>query len=498
MAGLNVSDIVDVSVTLSPTAAALRNFGSLVIIGPTEGVIDTTQRLRSYSALSGVATDFASNTPEYQAAVLFFEQSPQPASLYIGRWAQNDTHAVLHGATLSATNQLMTTWNAISNGSFTISIDGVPHQVQNLNFANATNMNGVASIIQAGLPVGALCVWNASYKRFDLQGATAGTSGSISYGSSTGIGTDISTLAGLTAASGASAPVAGIGAETPLQAITALTLISNGWYGAMFAPTNPTDISDSTHEAVANYIEAQDPSRVYGITITNPGVLDPTQTGDLASTLKSLGLQHTVVQYSSVNNYAVASLFGRIFTTNFNANNSVITLKFKQEPGIIAESLNETQAAALKSKNCNVFVNYNNGVAIIQEGVMSGGWFFDERQGLDWLQNSVQTGVFNVLYQSATKVPQTDAGTVVLQTAVEAQLANAVNNGLIAPGTWTGDPIGVIKTGQALPRGYYTYAPPVSTQNDADRAARKAPAIQCAIKLAGAVHFANVSISANR
>jgi hypothetical protein len=73
-----------------------------------------------------------------------------------------------------------------------------------------------------------------------------------------------------------------------------------------------------------------------------------------------------------------------------------------------------------------------------------------------------------------------------------------VKNGLIASGVWSGPAVGALTSGQTLAKGYYNYAAPISTQNTADRAARKAPVIQCAIKLAGAVHFANVIINVNR
>jgi predicted transcriptional regulator len=75
----------------------------------------------------------------------------------------------------------------------------------------------------------------------------------------------------------------------------------------------------------------------------------------------------------------------------------------------------------------------------------------------------------------------------------------AVNNGLVAPGVWNSTlQFGLLKAFQTLPKGYYVFAPPVASQSQADREARKAPTIQCAIKLAGAVHSANVAINVNR
>lgn len=499
MPGLSASDIVNVTVTLTPQPVALRNFGSLLIIGPTEGVINVGERLRPYTTIAGVAADFGTTTPEYLAANLFFEQTPQPAFCYIGRWAQNATYAWLYGAALSTSQQLMSLWNPVTTGSMSITIDGTIHNLSGLNFSTAANMNGVASIIQGALPAGAVCEWNSVYNRLQVRGIQTGPAGTITYATPTGSGVDISSMTGLSQSAGASAPVNGIAGETPLACIQTMVSYSNDWYGCMFAPVNTTDITDSQYEAVANFIEAQNPSRIFGITTQSAAVIDPTQTTDLASVLKSLNLQHTFIDYSSYSPYACASMFGRAFTVDFTANNSVITLKFKQEPGIVAETLNENQATALNNKNCNVFVNYNNGVAIIQQGVMSGGYFFDERQGLDWLQNNVQTNLFNILYTSPTKIPQTDDGVHVLVTGVEGAMVDGVNNGLIAPGVWNSSAVfGQLQQGQYLPKGYYVYAPSVSSQNEAIRAQRIAPTIQAAVKLAGAVHFANCIINVNR
>ncbi|WP_289465652.1 DUF3383 family protein, partial [Klebsiella pneumoniae] len=88
----------------------------------------------------------------------------------------------------------------------------------------------------------------------------------------------------------------------------------------------------------------------------------------------------------------------------------------------------------LAAKNANVFINYNNDTAIIQEGVMSNGDFIDERHGLDWLQNYVQTNLYNLLYTSTSKIPQTDAGVTRLVSNVEQSMAQSVSNGLVAPG----------------------------------------------------------------
>ena len=378
--GLPVSNVVNVDVIMSPTAATGRNFGALLILGPSE-VIPITERIRLYSAAEDIGTDFGVTSEEYKAATVFFSQSPAPTQVYVGRWAKTIATA------------------------------------------------------ETGTP------------------------------------------------------------ETLLQAVNAVLQFTN-WYGLGIAHSDA--LVDADVLSVATAIESASVSRILAVTTQDPDTLVTATTTDLASKLKAGSYGRTFCQYSSSSKYAALSAFGRAFTVNFNGNNTTITLKFKQEPVVTYETLTTAQAAALDAKDANVFVYYANDTAIIQQGVMSNGDFFDERHGLDWLQNYVQTNLFNLLYTSTTKIPQTEAGITRLLTNVEQSMDQAVSNGLVAAGIWNGGPIGQVSSGDTLTKGYYVYANPLNTQAQADREKRKAPLIQVACKLAGAVHFADVQINVVR
>ena len=496
MAGLSVSDVVSVDINMAPLAIPQRNFGALCIAG-SSNVIDATERVREYATLDEVVDDFGTTTPEYLAADLFFSQAPRPSILYIGRWLQTASSAVLVGAVFTPTSQpaLLASLIAVTNGIFDISIGGVATHITAVDFSAQTNLNGCASVINTKLSPGASCIWSGN--QFDIKTTATGVIATITYASTpvSGTGTDISAMLGLTQASGARAPANGAAAETALAGAAALRGHPE-WYGLMYALAIPLSTSD--HTAIAQFIEGCDPVSIYGYTTQNTNVLDPTVTTDLASVLKSMVLQRTFGQFSSSSPYAVASMYGRAFTVAFEANDTMITLKFKQEPGVIGEILTQAQAASLKKKNCNVFVFFSNGAAIIQQGVMAGGYYFDERHGMDWQANRIQTDVFNVLYQSSTKIPQTDAGVHILVTTVTNSLIQGVTNGLIAPGTWNASGFGQLKQGDTLPLGFYVYAPRVGSQPQSIREQRIAPTIQCALKLAGAVHFADVIVNVNR
>lgn len=378
--GLPVSNVVNVDVIMSPRAATGRNFGALLILG-TSTVIPVSERIRLYSSAEDIGADFGEESPEYEAAVIYFSQSPQPTQVYVGRWAKTLAEA------------------------------------------------------EEGEP------------------------------------------------------------ETLAQAITAVLQYTD-WYGLGIADDDDLTAEEIVETAAA--IQASSLSRVFAVTSSDPGIIDSASTTDIASALKAAGYSRTFVQYSTKSKYAALSAFGRAFTVNFTGNNTTLTLKFKTEPGVTYETLTSSQAAAIDAKNANVYVYYANDTAILQQGVMSNGDFFDERHGLDWLQNYVQTNLFNLLYTSTTKIPQTEAGITRLLTNVEQSLDQAVSNGLVAPGVWNGGDIGQISSGDTLTKGYYVYAQPLATQAQADREARKAPLIQAAIKLAGAVHYADVQINVVR
>lgn len=600
---LPVSRLVNVSVNLSPTPAAGRNFGDLLILGDSN-VISGLERIRQYASITDVGQDFSSTAPEYLAALLYFAQSPKPTALSIGRWLRTATAAMVQGAILSLAQQVLSLFTQITSGGFSVTIDGTVHALTGLDFSTALNLNGVATIITTALSGAGTCIWTGS--QFEIISATAGagvqasgaitldtnpaaadtvtvngttvtfvasspgafqvligasaadtavnlntflaasadtnlkactysvasnvvtvkavavgTAGnaitlakvsthitlsgatlaggvnpsSVSYATSPVSGQDVSSLLGLTAALALSL-VPGYAAETPLAAVVALDTISTAWYGLMFAASvMPTDQQNLD---ICPFVEADSVTRIFGVTIQNTNVLSSLVSNDLASLMKAGGFEQSFCQYSSASPYAVASMFGRAFSVNFEAQNTTIDLMYKQEPGVAPEVLTTNEANVLQAKRCNVYVSYDNDTSILQYGVMSGPAFFDEIFGLDWFQNAVQTACFNVEYTSGSKVPQTDAGANQFVNAIGAVCDQAVSNGLAAPGTWNAPGFGQLAQGQYLKSGYYIYAQPIALQSESDRALRKAPPIQVALKLAGSIQTVDVLVSVNR
>ncbi|MBM4311672.1 MAG: DUF3383 domain-containing protein [Deltaproteobacteria bacterium] len=493
---LNVARLINVEVIMSPLAAARRGFGTLMLAGDS-GVFDQRERFRVYTDIDGVADDFSPTDPEYLAAALYFGQSPKPRQLMIGAMFDAAQPGMLKGGAFTAAAQaaLVTALELISDGEFTITIDGAETatDLDDLDFDGITTLAGAAAIIDTALGEDGECAWDG--ERFVITSATTGTASSVSFATVTGgDGTDIASTLKLTAAT-ALYSVDGIAAETPVESVQELADMSGAWYGLALAVSSA--LSDAEILAVAAFIEAASPARILGVTETDTNTLNAVYTTDIAYQLEALGYRRSITAYSQ-NANAICSAIGRAFSVNFNANRATITLMYKQLPGIAAENLTETQAQALAAKMCNVYAAYNNDTAIFQTGQMADGSYFDEVHGLDWFADALQNALYNLLYTSTTKIPQTEAGANQLVAEAAKVCQEAINNGLVAPGTWNADGFGQLERGQYLPDGYYIYMQPMSEQAQALREQRVAPVMQIALKLAGAVHTVDVQVNVNR
>jgi hypothetical protein len=500
MLGLPPNRLIKVDVVLSPTGAQFLNMDTLLIVSD-DAAIKVDERIRSYADIDSVAGDFGSSGPVFTAAETFFAQTPAPEGVYVGRWARTATNGFLVGGTLTTAQQLLSNFTAVVNGGFHVSVNGgASTNVTGINLSGALNLNGVATLISTamtGAGLGAVMTWDG--ERFQIQSTTTGATSSVSFLTAPTAGVDLSPLLAMNNVPGNGArTVVGIAAETPLAAITALDQQATYWYGLMFAASTMPTTNDMS--AVAAFIDASESTgrpHVFGATTQEAGAIDATSTTDLAAVIHTLAPKRTFTVYSSTNAYAAAALFGVAFTTDWAGENTAYTLMWKQANNVVAEQLRTNEADALQNKRCNVFVAYSNETSIVQYGTMAGLYFFDEVHGTDWLANQIQVNEWNILC-GARKIPQTDPGTARLLAGAEAACIQGIRNGLGAPGVWRSDPFGVVKTNDFLPKGYYCFAPPVATQAQADRAARKKVTQQIGFVLAGAIHTAHVIVNVSR
>lgn len=106
------------------------------------------------------------------------------------------TPAFLTGG--SNATAVVATWNAVTDGSVRITIDGTQRDMTGLDFSSDVDMDAVAATIQAGIRAVTssteTCVWSTDH--FVVTSANTTTNSTITVASAAGVGTDISGLGG--------------------------------------------------------------------------------------------------------------------------------------------------------------------------------------------------------------------------------------------------------------------------------------------------------------
>ena len=490
-----VSSVVNVSVSIGATFPARAGFVTLNIVTAETGVIGLSERIRLYNNASAVALDWPSDSEVVAAANSYFSQQPKPTKLKVSVRAGSDSNGELLGSKYENNATNLSAIQAITDGSFEISIDGDSEDITTLDFSSDTSMDDVAATIQAGLQsVGtggyssAVCTYQATGEYFRITSGTTGASSSITIASAVdpAVGTDISVLLGLNSG----VVSAGVVAETITQSLDAIEQKDSDWYMLGFTKEVRDLVQINGEDAI---VAASDwvGARVKVLMNTSNDTNSKANvSSDIGSVLKNGNYRRSITTYASNSEkYPSMSVAGRAATVDFNQPNSTITLKFKQMPGIENELISQNEKAILDSKNINALILVGDS-SMYAESFMANGTFFDEVHGIDWFQNAVQSNVFGALLTSPTKVPYTDKGVAILEQACIRACDEAVRNGLAAPGETI--------DGRFLPNGYEVVALPVSEINQSDVDARNYPGLSITLIGAGAIHGAQVNVTFER
>lgn len=480
------SSIVKVQVSVSQAAAIQEGFGLLCIFG-TSQVLPIGQRYGLYGSLTEVGAVFPTNGQEYQAAQAFFNASPSPAQVMIARMFNTAVPAELIG---SAPDLTLGDYTAINNGTLKITIDGVLENVVGIDLSACGSLPAVAAVVQAAVALlkpGFTVTYSGGV--FILRSGTTGIASTLSFPAAASAGTDLAPVMALRQVDGAVLTPTGQAVETVTASLTNVNAIFSDWYMARLATTpSDQDIQDLAAFVLAN--------QKVGFYSTNEGsALIQANATDIGSLLKAStnGRIFGVFDLSGLSPYADVTAAGVAATVDFEGSNTAETLMFKKLPGVTVSKISSTNSQVLDGKNYNYYSNVGAN-PMLQKGVMADGTWFDQVQGLDWLSRACQDAVFGVLY-AAKKVPQTDKGVTRFIHALESVFNQAIANGLLAPGQWNGDAVGQINNGDLLPKGYYIYAPLMSSQSQAVRNTRQAPPLTILAKGAGAIQGINILIS---
>jgi hypothetical protein len=291
--GLPINRLVSVQVVLTAQGAQAPAINSLMILG-TSDVVDTVQRLRLYNDLDEIAQDFGTTAEEYGAAQAWFSQSPKPEQVYIGRWANSATAGQLVGGMLSANEQVISQWQAITDGAFGIKLDAAATatEVTGLNFSGAATLPAVAAIIDTAV-TGASVKWNGVEGYFVIKSDTSGATSAVDFLTAPVAGTDLGPMLKMTVTSQGAYNVDGQAAGDE-SALDAITLMEKGWGRLWYAAVVP-GADDTDHQDVAAFLESTVSPHFYGVTTSDVNCLNDQDDTNIAAVLMAMGLNKTAV-----------------------------------------------------------------------------------------------------------------------------------------------------------------------------------------------------------
>lgn len=495
MTDLPVSNVINVTITNTPSGLTERNVNSLALFTTEEPT--SLAEYGVYVSAQQVATDYGTSSVTAAMANAIFAQSPNirtgTGRLVIIPMGADDSAV----ATASATAGDIETPDISSNlasillvedGDIRITINGINYDLTGLNFSASTTWAQVAAVIQAKLLEGVVTALENGIK---VTSKKVGTDSTVALAANpASAGTDVSG-AGYFNASGSTA-TAGSDAvgETLLEAIAR---IENqvGFTGVI---TN-LDMEDSVLEATSDAIQAQDRLWVHHLASTQDIAGVATTISDSSNTKTRLVLYTDSISEA---NLAKSAYAGRAFSTNFSGSNTSATMNLKSLATITPDAgITQTLFTEADTAGVDLYVSYEGVASVLSSG---GNNFFDNVYTDLALKFALEVAGFNFLRQTNTKIPQTEAGMDGLKNSYAQVLERYITNGAIAAGSWTssekfGDP--EIFDQNILDRGYYVYSLPIVQQAANEREAREAPLVQIAIKRAGAIHTSDVLVLVN-
>ena len=497
----NPNNVINVALLQQGRALARDNMNICALFTADNTVLSSSERVRFYTAASQVSADFGSDNSVTRLAQTFFAQQPNPINadgLFVAAfWRATDesvaaSAAVLRGEQLSedATLPLL---QAISDGSFNITVDATPEQtVTGIDLRTAISFTEVASTLNTAITGATVTEVDG---RFIVTSATTGATSALTFLTAGSTGTFLGPLLGLDSASAATltsgAAADTLSAETKVAALDAARNSIN-FKGFVFED-NPTDVETRD---IAAWCQANDALTYDVFDLDSHLQVDTT---NIVWELKLASRTRYRCLYSPTGNrnFPVAYM-SRMHVVNFAAENSAITMNLKELNGIVADDLSQTVITQAQRVGLDIYVAFKRTVPrLLTSGAND---FTDNPYNLIAYVDAMSTDLFNILGQTATKIPQTERGVNQLVDQAERTTRGFVTAGIFAPGTWTStDRFGdeAVFNRNIEENGFYVLARPLSEQTNDARQRRESPVIQVAVKNAGAIHSVNVIVNFN-
>jgi len=483
MATRPIKRFTDIEIRKDTARVSEAGFNILMVITDSN-LLSATRRHMRFTTVDSVKTFFGDDSEESLAADAFFNQDPflvnQPNELQFGRFVDDASAALIECGEDPETT--VAVWADISDGEFSITIDGVVRELTGLDFSMVTSLDDVASVIDTALGANGDCYYLVN--RFNINSRTTGESSTISLLTTVASpsGTDISganfldgaTLAGPSNLGG-SILSQGQVAEDFSAALEAIEEVNSDWaaMGAL-AKFRDTAVIDD----MADEIESRRKIFLIATNDANTTVLGSTATSSYY--VKNANYKRTGFIYHDIESlYPDMSWMGQQLPKPVGSTNwAYKKLAGKAEGAkedIPAVVLTEAQKDAALDVNCNLYTAALD-ASFVYFGTMGGGKnpdkegeYIDIIRNIDFLQARVEEGLLSLLLEKDI-VPFSNPGISMVDNRLRSLL----------------DQYGV-KQGILVPGSVVTYFPKRSEISQADRDDRLLPDGTFTAELQGAI-----------
>jgi len=496
-----LSNVINVGILPEGKAVAGDNMNVVAIFTSDQTKLSTNNRYELYRSTGAVDADFGTESETASFARSFFGTTPNPVSggggvLVMAYWRSAEetvpaSAAVLTGEQLSE-SVTIPQLQQISDGSFKISVDGVEIDATGVDFSSVSDFSDVVTILDAEVTSGTVSEVDG---RFIVTSDTTGVTSLIDYFIPSAAGTFVGALLGLnsnslaTTVQGADSSVEA--PETKLEALAAVKALVN-FKGFTFID-NPTD---QESEDSAEWAQAND---VMGYDVFDQATnLEKTSSNPVWQIKLASKTNYRMLYSKAGNRKFAATYMARAHVVLFNGENTALTMNLK-ELSEAAEVYSQTEIDKAAQVGLDIYTLFggNEVPKVLTSGSND---FTDNRYNILSYKNAIQVNVFNILGITATKIAQDQAGVDKLVNECIRTTEIYRRAGVFSPGTWSSpDSFGDLDTFKRNieANGYYFIAGSLAAQSQNDRQARKSPVIQGGLKLAGAIHSADIILSVN-
>lgn len=272
------------------------------------------------------------------------------------------------------------------------------------------------------------------------------------------------------------------------EALAAIKLIDNDWYGLTITSRTAADVLLAAKWAEANkkvFWTASSASRIIDTAFSTDDGKDE-ETDSIAAILKARSYVRSYSLYhgSADTEFPEAGFLGSLLARQPGS----YTGMFKNIVGIGTSSLTPTNSKNALDKNCNIY-QLISGISMVRESTSGQGEFFDIIHFIDWIVSRLGEAVFGYLAK-LDKVPFTSEGLVGLKSVMDQIGQLGISVGGFSPISYNEDGTQI--------GGFSCTVPRIEDVLDADRSARKLTGVKFRGFLAGAIHavemVANITV----